>query len=140
MRQCCPLHVCTALQVAEVAAWADAAKQDLDWGVTDDQGLTPLHLAACLEVCTRLSLAGQAMLGGEVWKVCVRVGRKMQGGQDEDHWAGAKTTGQGKDHWVGMEGWEVCAWEGRMLVVGTWRWDVGMDGQGALWEGACGNG
>jgi hypothetical protein len=32
-------------------AWIKASERDLDWGVVDNEGVTPLHLAACLEVC-----------------------------------------------------------------------------------------
>jgi len=36
--------------VSEVVAWHGASGKELDWGKGDSDGVTPLHLAACLEV------------------------------------------------------------------------------------------
>jgi hypothetical protein len=36
--------------VAEVVAWLQAAGRTLDWGCSSQEGVTPLHLAACLKV------------------------------------------------------------------------------------------
>lgn len=44
---------CTSFQshqVAEVAAWVNASGKDVDWSIADSDGVTPLHLAACLQV------------------------------------------------------------------------------------------
>lgn len=51
-----------AMQVAEVGLWAEAASRTLDWGVADADGITPLHMAACLEVRV-WSCGGASLLG-----------------------------------------------------------------------------
>mmetsp|Transcript_23062 Transcript_23062/g.63691 ORF Transcript_23062/g.63691 Transcript_23062/m.63691 type:complete len:998 (+) Transcript_23062:198-3191(+) len=62
--------------VAEVAAWASAAKRDIDWGAADHNGVTPLHLAACLQdggllaihILRKWPAAGQLWLTKETFK------------------------------------------------------------------------